>query len=149
VRADVVSRWKEFKSTTLQLGATMAILCLGVAGTAFPFINIAFGSDYTPAATILLALLPGVFFLAITSTVSQFLSAFGIPWSQLVVWMVGWILQVGLSMLLFDRYGVLGLAWIQSGCAAFVCLGLFVKALEYAPKSGACASVRRNNDMAR
>jgi O-antigen/teichoic acid export membrane protein len=149
VRADAVSRWKDFKSTTLQLGAAIAILCLGVAGTALPFISIAFGSDYASAGAILLALLPGVFFLTITSTVSQFLSAFGIPWSQLVVWMVGWILQVGLSMLLFDRYGVVGLAWIQSGCAALVCLGLFAKALEYAPKPGTGASIRRNSDVAR
>jgi O-antigen/teichoic acid export membrane protein len=149
VRADVARRWSDFKSMTLQLGAIMAVLCLAVAGTAFPLIELVFGPAYAPTWGIMLALLPGVFFLSIASTVSQFLSAFGIPLTQLVVWIVGWALQVGLSMLLFDKYGVLGLAWVQSGCAAFVCLWLFAKALEYAPGRASAASVRHNNDMAR
>jgi O-antigen/teichoic acid export membrane protein len=143
VRADAVRRWNEFKSVTVQLSAVMAVLCLIVAGLIFPLIEIAFGPAYTQTASIMLALLPGVFFLAVTSTVSQFLSAFGFPWSQLVVWIMGFILQVVLSMLLFDKFGVLGLAWVQSGCAAFVCLWLFMKALEYAPGRGSAASVRQ------
>jgi O-antigen/teichoic acid export membrane protein len=143
VRADGERRWKDFKLVTVQLGAVMAVLCLVVAGLIFPLIEIAFGPAYAQTGQIMLALLPGVFFLAITSTVSQFLSAFGIPWSQLVVWIVAFILQVALSMLLFDNYGVLGLAWIQSGCAALVCFLLFMKALEYAPGRRSAASVRQ------
>jgi O-antigen/teichoic acid export membrane protein len=149
VRADAARRWNDFKSMTLQLGAVMAIFCLAVVGMAFPLIEVVFGPAYAPTGGIMLALLPGVFFLSITSTISQFLSAFGIPLSQLVAWIVGWALQVGLSMLLFEKYGVLGLAWVQSGCAAFVCLWLFVKALEYAPGRASAASIRDNNDMAR
>jgi O-antigen/teichoic acid export membrane protein len=121
----------------------MAVFCLVIAGLIFPLIEVAFGPAYTQTASIMLALLPGVFFLAVTSTVSQFLSAFGFPWSQLVVWIMGFILQVVLSMLLFDKFGVLGLAWVQSGCAAFVCLWLFMKALEYAPGRGSAASLRQ------
>jgi O-antigen/teichoic acid export membrane protein len=142
VRADGERRWKDFKLVTVQLGAVMAVLCLIVAGLVFPLIEIAFGPAYTQTGQIMLALLPGVFFLAVTSTVSQFLSAFGIPWSQLVVWIVAFVIQVALSMLLFDKYGVLGLAWIQSGCAALVCFLLFMKALEYAPGHRSDASVR-------
>jgi O-antigen/teichoic acid export membrane protein len=147
VRADAARRWNDLKSITLQLGAVMAIFCLAV-GLAFPLIEVVFGPAYASTGGIMLALLPGVFFLSITSTISQFLSAFGVPLSQLVAWIVGWALQVGLSMLLFEKYGVLGLAWVQSGCAAFVCLWLFVKALEYAPKRALAASIRDNNDMA-
>jgi O-antigen/teichoic acid export membrane protein len=121
----------------------MAVLCLAVAGMAAPLIEIVFGPAYAPTVGIMLALLPGVFFLAITSTVSQFLSAFGIPLSQLAVWIIGWTLQVVLSIILFERCGVLGLAWVQSGCAAFVCLSLFLKALEYAPRRASAASARR------
>jgi hypothetical protein len=51
-----------------------------------------------------------------------------------------------MSMLLFDKYGVPGLAWVQSGCAAFVCLLLLVKALEYAPGRASTASIRHNKD---
>jgi O-antigen/teichoic acid export membrane protein len=143
VRADAVRRWNDFKSVTVQLSAVMAVFCLVIAGLIFPLIEVAFGPAYTQTASIMLALLPGVFFLAVTSTVSQFLSAFGFPWSQLVVWIMGFILQVVLSMLLFDKFGVLGLAWVQSGCAAFVCLWLFMKALEYAPGRGSAASLRQ------
>jgi len=142
VRAEGESRWKDFKLVTLQLGGVMAVLCLAVAGMIFPLIDVAFGPAYTQTGSIMLALLPGVFFLAVTSTVSQFLSAFGIPWSQIVVWILGFGMQVVLSMLLFDKYGVLGLAWVQSGCAAFVCFCLFMKARKYAPERGSTASAR-------
>jgi O-antigen/teichoic acid export membrane protein len=143
VRAEGANRWNDFKLVTIQLSAVMAVLCLAVAGIIFPLIEVAFGPAYAQTGGIMLALLPGVFFLAVTSTASQFLSAFGIPWSQLVIWIVGCILQVVLSMLLFDKYGVLGLACVQSGCAAFVCFWLFVKALEYAPGRTSAASVRQ------
>jgi O-antigen/teichoic acid export membrane protein len=149
VRADVERRWRDLKSMTLQLGAVMAIVCLTVAAMAHPFIDIVFGPAYAPAGGIVLALLPGVFFLAITSTISQFLTAFGIPLWQLAAWIAGWALQVGLSLLLFEKYGVLGLAWVQSGCAAFVCVLLFVTALEYIPGRASAASIPRNKDMAR
>jgi O-antigen/teichoic acid export membrane protein len=143
VRAEGEHRWKDFKSVTIQLGAIMAVLCLVVAGLIFPLIEVAFGPAYIQTGTIMLALLPGVFFLAVASTVSQFLSAFGIPWPQIVIWVLGFVMQAVLSMLLFDKYGVLGLAWVQSGCAAFVCFCLFMKALEYAPGRGSTASVRQ------
>jgi len=149
VRADVARRWNDFKSITLQLGAVMAVLCLGAAGMGLPLIEVVFGPAYAPTGAIMLALLPGVFFLSITSTVSQFLSAFGIPLWQLAVWIVGWALQVGLSLLLFEKFGVVGMAWVQSGCAAFVCFWLFVMAFGYAPGPGSAASVRPNNDLAR
>jgi O-antigen/teichoic acid export membrane protein len=90
----------------------------------------------------MLALLPGIFFLALSSVASQFLSAFGIPLLQLVGWIVGWALQILLSLLLFEKYGVLGLACVQSGCAAFVCLWLFITALEFAPSRNHVSAIR-------
>jgi O-antigen/teichoic acid export membrane protein len=142
VKADTKQRWSDFKSMTLQVGAVMAILCLIVAGSAFPLIELVFGGAYAPAGGIMLALLPGVFFLAISSIASQFLSAFGIPLLQLVGWIVGWALQILLSLLLFEKYGVLGLACVQSGCAAFVCLWLFITALEFAPSRNHVSAIR-------
>jgi O-antigen/teichoic acid export membrane protein len=127
---------------TLQVGAVMAILCLVVAGVVFPLIEVVFGAAYAPTGGITLALLPGVFFLAISSIASQFLSAFGIPLFQLVGWIVGWTLQILLSLLLFEKYGVLGLACVQSGCAAFVCLWLFVMALGCAPSRNHVSAIR-------
>jgi O-antigen/teichoic acid export membrane protein len=142
VKADTKQRWSEFKLMTLKVSAVMAILCLVVAGIVFPLIEVVFGAAYAPAGRIALALLPGVFFLAIASIASQFLSAFGIPLSQLAGWIVGWALQILLSLLLFEKYGALGLACVQSGCAAFVCLWLFIKALAFAPGRNHVSAIR-------
>jgi O-antigen/teichoic acid export membrane protein len=87
---------------------------------------------YLPAAAILLALLPGVLFLGVASVASQFLAANGYPWSQVLAWICGSFLQAGLSIALFEQFGIVGLAWIQTGCAVFVCGWLLVNCLNYA-----------------
>lgn len=132
VRADVAGRWKEFKFTLVQLGTIMAVLCLAVAAAIQPVIRLVFGADYLPAVPIVLALLPGVFFLGIASVASQFLSANGYPWSQVLAWIFGGIFQAVLSIIFFEEIGVVGLAWVQSACAGAVCLWLFINSLKYA-----------------
>jgi O-antigen/teichoic acid export membrane protein len=130
VRIDDERRWPVLNSTLRSVALTMAVLCIAAAALAHLLIPLLFGADYFSASTILMALLPGVYFLSLTSIVSQLLSSLGIPWTQPATWVAGWGLQVALSLLVFDTYGVLGLAWVQSGCAAFVfaCLiGLAVR----------------------
>jgi O-antigen/teichoic acid export membrane protein len=99
-----------------------------------PAITLIFGAAYEPAVDITLALLPGVFFLSVTTVISQFLSACGIPRMQVAAWIVGWIVQIVLSLVLLRFYGVLGLAWAQSACAGLVCVLLAIKALDYSPR---------------
>lgn len=134
VRADAPNRWRELRTKTLQIGVVMAIVCLLAAALARPMVDFLFGAEYGPAATILIALLPSVFFLSLTSVTSQFLSAFGIPRTQLAAWLSGLTLQVGASMLLFERFGAIGLALVQSAAAAFVCCWLLLSALRYSPR---------------
>ncbi len=124
-------RWNEFKTTLFRLSSMMAALCIVVSIVAHLVIEIIFGMAYAPAVAIVLALLPGVFFLGVASVVSQFLSASGFPWSQVLAWICGALLQAGLSIALFGRFGVVGLAWIQSGCAALVCVWLLVNSLKF------------------
>jgi len=135
VRAGHADRWTEFTAVAWRMGAAMAVICVGAALLAHPVITIVFGLNYASASDITVALLPGVFFLSIASVASQFLSAFGIPWTQLAAWVVGWVIQVGLSLFLVRDYGVLGLAWAQSLCSGVVCAWLFVNALNYRPRS--------------
>ena len=145
VRADHADRWIEFTAIAWRMGAVMVIVCVGMAVLAHPFITVVFGLNYASAADITIALLPGVFFLSVTSMASQFLSAFGIPWTQLVAWVAGWVVQVGLSLLLVKDYGVLGLAWTQSACLGAVCAWLFINTLYYSPRSFA----RKSNHAGR
>jgi O-antigen/teichoic acid export membrane protein len=131
VRAEGVMRWNEFKTTLFRLGSTMAALCIVVAVVAHLVIGMIFGIAYAPASAIVLALLPGVFFLGVTSVVSQFLSASGFPWSQVLAWICGSLLQAVLSIAFFGRFGVVGLAWIQSACAGFVCVWLLIDSMRF------------------
>lgn len=135
VRAEGAVRWKEYKTALFQLGSIMAALCVVSAALARFIIDAVFGSIYAPAAEIVLALLPGVFFLGVASVASQFLSANGYPWSQVLAWIFGALLQAALSVALFGRFGVIGLAWIQTGCAALVCGWLLINSLKYAHRN--------------
>jgi len=113
----------------------MVMVCAAAALLAHPFITVIFGFNYAAAADITIALLPGVFFLSVASIASQFLSAFGIPWTQVAAWVVGLVVQVGLSIFLVGDYGVLGLAWAQSACSGVICTWLFVNTLNYRPEA--------------
>jgi len=126
VRAEGKMRWTEFKTALLQLSAVMAALCIVAAVAAHLFIQLVFGAAYMPAVAIVMALLPGVFFISVGSVASQFLSASGFPWSQVLAWVFGALLQAGLSVALFEKVGIVGLAWTQSGIAAVVCTWLLV-----------------------
>lgn len=135
VRAEGALRWNEFKTTSFQLSSLMAMLCIAVAAVAHFVIEFIFGAAYMPAAAVVLALLPGVFFLGVASVASQFLSASGYPWSQVSAWIFGAFLQAVLSIVLFGRFGIVGLAWIQSACAAVVCIWLLVNSRKFAPRA--------------
>jgi O-antigen/teichoic acid export membrane protein len=131
VRADRLDRDREFKTTLVQLGALMAVFCLVTALLIRPVLLLVFGVAYEPAVAIVYALLPGVFCLAVTSVASQFLSAEGYPLSQVLAWVVGAAIQAVLSIILFEKIGVVGLAWVQSGSAAGVCVWLLISSLKY------------------
>ncbi|MDE2376697.1 oligosaccharide flippase family protein [Bradyrhizobium sp.] len=124
VRAEKAARVRQYRAALLQLGLLMTVVCAAAAALAGPAIAIIFGAAYEPAVAIFLALLPGVFFIGVGSAASQFLSASGFPWSQVMAWLCGAALQALLSVALFDRLGTVGLAWIQSGCAGLVCVWL-------------------------
>jgi O-antigen/teichoic acid export membrane protein len=132
VRAEGKMRWNEYKTTLFRLSAMMAVLCIAGSIVAHLLIETIFGMAYAPAVAIVLALLPGIFFLGVASVASQFLSASGLPWSQVLAWICGSLLQAGLSLALYGRFGIVGLAWIQSGCAALVCIFLLVNSLKFA-----------------
>ncbi len=135
VRAEGSMRREQYKAALLQITLLMAVVCAASAVLARPAIAIVFGAAYEPAVAIILALLPGVFFVGVGSAASQFLSASGFPLSQVIAWLCGAGLQGVLSVALFGRVGVVGLAWIQSACAGFVCVWLLLNSLKFTATS--------------
>jgi len=53
----------------------------------------------------------------------------------LVAGICGSLLPAGLSCALYGRFGIVSLAWIQSGCAALVCIWLLVNSLKFATRT--------------
>jgi O-antigen/teichoic acid export membrane protein len=134
VRLDGKRRWDEYRLTLLRLGPLMGVLCLVSAAVAHPAIVFVFGERYAASSSILVALLPGIFSFGVASVASQFVSATGFPLSQVVTWICGALCQGVLSLILFPEVGVVGLAWIQSGCAAFVATSLIALSLIKRPR---------------
>ncbi|WP_265441521.1 oligosaccharide flippase family protein [Bradyrhizobium sp. SEMIA] len=131
VRAKGAARMQQYKVALLQMTLLMAVVCAACAALAKPIVTVVFGVAYEPAVVIILALLPGVFFIGIASAASQFLSASGFPWSQVLAWLCAAALQAVLSVALFGQLGAVGLAWIQSACAGFVCAWLLLDSLRF------------------
>ncbi|MBN8955484.1 MAG: polysaccharide biosynthesis C-terminal domain-containing protein [Rhizobiales bacterium] len=132
LRANPEARWAGLNTSLFWLALAMGAICAVMAILAPPLIVLAFGAPFEPAGQILVALLPSAFFLALTSIVSQFLTALGVPIAQLLGWGVTLVLQVLLSVLMVERYGVQGVAYAQSTCAAFICLWLYITAKRHA-----------------
>lgn len=131
LRVEGAKRKQQYKTALFQVVLLMALVCSACAALAEIAVTIIFGAAYAPAANIILALLPGVFFVGVASAASQLLSASGFPWSQVLAWVFGASLQGLLSVALFGEFGVLGLAWIQSACAGLVCVWLLLNCLKF------------------
>jgi O-antigen/teichoic acid export membrane protein len=137
VRASDADRWQQFTSMLRRVGGGMAVVCIIAAVAARPAISVLFGERYDPAVDILVALLPGVFFLSATTMASQFLAAVGMPWMQVAAWATALAIQIGLSLLAL-KHGAVALAWVQSACAGIVCFWLLAMALRYSPNQLQC-----------
>jgi O-antigen/teichoic acid export membrane protein len=112
--------WHVMRKALLSVMALMGPLCLLAALSAGFIIKIAFGKEYLPAVPVFYKILPGTFFLALISIISQYLSARGFPLRQVVVWVVafavlivvsGWLIPQhagqGAAMALSATYGML------------------------------------------
>lgn len=109
VRAET-QRWR---CMIRHLGAMAGILAAGclLAGLlARPFIAAAFGRNFLPAAGILWWMLPAAFFYALTSLVSQYLGAIGIPRAVLAMWAAALGVGAAGGCALIPSYGGVGAA---------------------------------------
>ena len=126
---DAAGRWHSTVRVSAVVAGALAVAC-GIAGLlAVPFMRIAFGTAFVPAAAVLQLLLPGVFALGVASVLSQFLAAIGVPRLLVGIWIVtlGILLLVG--RLLIPRHAGAGAA--ASLSIAYAALLTMVATLAY------------------
>jgi O-antigen/teichoic acid export membrane protein len=108
--ADQEHRWSTLRRSAQTTALLIIGLCAAVAGLAYPFIAIVFGSAYLPAVPILLFLLPGVVILAVTTVLSQYLAARGLPILLVGAWAIALLVVTFTSSVLIPSFGGLGAA---------------------------------------
>jgi O-antigen/teichoic acid export membrane protein len=97
--------WRLLWRSLAETAAFMLAACVAAAWLVTPAIQFAFGTAYLAAAPMLIWMLPGVFFLGMSSIVSQYLAANGIPRRSIGIWAVAVLLQCLLGLWLIPLHG--------------------------------------------
>jgi O-antigen/teichoic acid export membrane protein len=114
VRSDAAGRWTTTLRSMGTVGGLMVVACAIAAILVEPFIRIAFGSGFLAAVPILLWMLPGVFFLSMSTVVSQYLAAIGFPKVLTGIWVIAFTIVAALSWFLVPLYSGAGAAMALS-----------------------------------
>lgn len=109
VRQDL-GRYEAAMKNARLMAVIMAAACIGAAILIQPFVTIAFGEAYAPAIQVFMAMLPGIFFLGVSTMISQYLAAVGFPLKTIAVWVLPVLCVVIFSALLVPRVGAVGAA---------------------------------------
>ena len=130
--ADVTVQWsltvRTLRWTLVGLVPILAVTAL----IAEPAIRIMFGSDFDAAAPALRILCAAVLFWGSTSILSQFLAARGLPWIVVVVWGLGFALNLGLNLAFVPSMGIEGAALASLIAYAAVFVGIALVAVRWA-----------------
>lgn len=92
------------------VGSVLGLCCLLTAVLAHAFVQLAFGERFLPTVAILRWMLPGAFFIGLSSIASQPLAALGFPWELIAIWLTALCAATALNWWLIPAYGSLGAA---------------------------------------
>jgi O-antigen/teichoic acid export membrane protein len=123
-------RWETTRRYLFSVGLMVMAACLIAAFLVKPFVKIAFGNAFLPSAPIVLWMLPGVFFLSLTTILSQHLAAMGFPKSLVIIWGISFIVVILSSVILIPLFSGIGATMALSITYAllfFMVLGLTLK----------------------
>jgi len=120
------------------LAALLALGCGAVALGARSLVLALFGPSYMPAVSALRWMLPGVFFLGLTSMPSQYLAAAGFPISVVAVWIGGGIAAAAIGSLLIPVHAGAGAAVAMSVTHAAVFVAILTLSIVHARR---CATI--------
>jgi O-antigen/teichoic acid export membrane protein len=123
------SRWSSTVRATLNTAALLVVTCGAAAALAKPIIRLLYGNTFTPAATVLQIMLPGIVCLGVANVLSQYLGAEGIPRALVGVWGAAVVVLATLSLLLVPHHAGAGAAAALSATYAAVFVAIFVIAL--------------------
>jgi O-antigen/teichoic acid export membrane protein len=115
------SRWETSARLLARVAVLMAAACLVCALLIGPFVRLAFGPQFEPAVAVVLWMLPGIFCYALTSVISQFLAASGLPAAVVGIWLVGLGVLGVASWQLVPEHGAVGAAISLSAANLAVC----------------------------
>lgn len=122
---DQRNAWKLTRQSLTVVGLSMGVLCILVAAIARPFILFVYGPAFGQSIAVFCGILPGIFFLSLAGIISQYLSARGFPFMQVVIWLSGFVLMAALSYTLIRHYALFGAAVAVSIDYALVFMMLF------------------------
>jgi O-antigen/teichoic acid export membrane protein len=129
IRTSADDRWRQTIKTAIGLTGLMLFGCICLALIAHPLITTVFGAKYEHSTPILLALLPGIVFLSAMTSASQLLSASGVPLGQMLAWIIMISIQSATAFVVYPRWGVEGLAILQSMTFGVICIWLWLLAM--------------------
>ncbi|MBI5321090.1 polysaccharide biosynthesis C-terminal domain-containing protein [Bradyrhizobium sp.] len=110
LRAESDQRWSTLWRTFWGVAVIMTIVLGSVAALAPWIIQVLFGDSFARAAVLTQALLPSVLIVSLVTVVSQYLSAEGFPRIQVFAWLIGLIVQTGLSYWLAPKWAGVGVS---------------------------------------
>jgi O-antigen/teichoic acid export membrane protein len=114
---------RDFARAVLLTMALTLLTCVAVAVIAHRAIGVAFGADFEAASPAVIALMPAVVLLGVTSMLSQYVVARGFPTSLVAVWLVALVIGGVAGWPLASSLGARGAALAQSAGALTACVG--------------------------
>jgi O-antigen/teichoic acid export membrane protein len=124
--------WKAMREYLPRVALMMGVLCLLIAFVGQSVIDLVFGLAFTSAYVQLLWLLPGIFCLSLSSVISQYLGAVGIPRFVIVVWGAALGVETLLSYYLVPQFSSVGAMAALSASYIFVLCALWFLARRHA-----------------
>ena len=110
VKSDIQDQYACALSVAWRTGLIMLALCFSIGVAAYWLIPMLFGDAFAPAVYVLWWMLPGVPALSITTIISQYLAAQGMPWGIILAWIAGLLLLVVSCQQLVPQWGARGTA---------------------------------------
>jgi enterobacterial common antigen flippase len=125
------NRWQATLRATIMTTALLVIACGITALAAEPVIRLLYGASFTPAATVLRIMLPGVLFLGVANVISQYLGAEGLPRTLVGVWVAALVLLGATSLAFVPSHAGAGAAAALSITYAALLVGIVAVAFTH------------------
>jgi len=113
-------KWRFARKTTWVIAAlTLPVVAVVMVLARF-IVRWLFGWAYMPAASALLWLMPGIFFLGVETVIVQFLSSMGYPKLVVFSWAGCCAANIVLNLWAIPAYGIVGASMVSSICYTLI-----------------------------